>query len=116
AAATGLVMAAGSWTEPRMTRHIGDDHIVSVQPIPEMCPVLEPASASTTLSAALQSSAAGDMKMPSAALREEVRLRRPASELKDPLAAYAGVAVDPIRNEVVFADENLFSIHVFDRM
>lgn len=115
-AATGLVLTAGEQQQPTMTRHIGDDHIVSWQPISEMCPI-EPASATQTLRAALQTQTAmADRPQPSASLKDEVRQRRPASILKDPLSAYAGVAVDPIRNEVVFADENLFSIHVFDRM
>jgi DNA-binding beta-propeller fold protein YncE len=35
--------------------------------------------------------------------------------VQDPSAAYSGIAVDPIHNEVIMVDENKFSILVYDR-
>jgi DNA-binding beta-propeller fold protein YncE len=40
----------------------------------------------------------------------------PARTIKDPYPSFAGVSVDPVRNEVVFTDESLFQVLVYDRM
>jgi DNA-binding beta-propeller fold protein YncE len=40
---------------------------------------------------------------------------KPTRWIRDPYAAYSSVAVDPINNEVVMTDENLFQILVYDR-
>src|SRR3989442_12290968 len=40
---------------------------------------------------------------------------KPVRSIRDPYAAYSSVAVDPINNEVVMTDENLFQILVYDR-
>src|SRR5262245_50238577 len=40
---------------------------------------------------------------------------KPIRWIRDPYAAFSSVAVDPINNEVVFTDENLFRILVYDR-
>jgi DNA-binding beta-propeller fold protein YncE len=40
---------------------------------------------------------------------------QPVRWIRDPYAAYSSVAVDPINNEVVLTDENLFQIMVYDR-
>ena len=40
----------------------------------------------------------------------------PVRRIKDPYASFAGVAVDPVRDEVVFTDESLFQILVYDRL
>ncbi|HWP84698.1 MAG TPA: hypothetical protein VNN17_05880 [Terriglobia bacterium] len=40
---------------------------------------------------------------------------RPVRWIRDPYAAFSAVAVDPINNEVVMTDENLFQIMVYDR-
>ena len=40
---------------------------------------------------------------------------KPLRWIHDPYAAYSSVAVDPINNEVVLTDENLFQILVYDR-
>jgi DNA-binding beta-propeller fold protein YncE len=41
---------------------------------------------------------------------------KPARWIRDPYAAYSSIAVDPINNEVVMTDENLFQILVYDRL
>jgi DNA-binding beta-propeller fold protein YncE len=40
---------------------------------------------------------------------------KPVRWIRDPYAAFSSVAVDPINNEVVMTDENLFQILVYDR-
>ena len=61
-----------------------------------------------------------------AAMRQEYSLQTaaratngtavPVRTIKDPYPSFAGVAVDPVRNEVVFTDESLFQVLVYDRM
>ncbi|MBF8305914.1 MAG: hypothetical protein HW398_1102, partial [Acidobacteria bacterium] len=41
--------------------------------------------------------------------------RRPILTMRDSYSGYSAVAVDPVRNEVVMTDENLFSILTYDR-
>ena len=53
---------------------------------------------------------------PSDAARSAVAARRPVSTVKDPRNTFSGLVVDPIRNEVIMAEENNFSILVYDRM
>jgi hypothetical protein len=48
--------------------------------------------------------------------RNEFSSRKPIRTIRDPYAAYSAVAVDPVNNEVVLADENLFQILVYDRL
>ncbi|MBI4478699.1 MAG: hypothetical protein HY651_01640 [Acidobacteria bacterium] len=50
----------------------------------------------------------------SAGTRDYANLK-PVRWIRDPYAAYSSVAVDPINNEVVMTDENLFQILVYDR-
>jgi DNA-binding beta-propeller fold protein YncE len=40
---------------------------------------------------------------------------KPVRMIRDPYAAFSAVAVDPIHDEVVMTDENLFQIMVYDR-
>ncbi|MBI2817186.1 MAG: beta-propeller fold lactonase family protein [Acidobacteria bacterium] len=83
-----------------------------------MCQWL-PASASGSLASALQQErqaarAAGES--PTATRRAEVVARKPARMIRDPYAAYSSIAVDPVHDEVVLTDENLFQILVYDRL
>lgn len=68
--------------------------------------------------------------MPTATERQEARQARaaaaglagvplvnsPARTIKDPYPSFAAVAVDTVRNEVVFTDESLFQVLVYDRL
>jgi len=97
----------------------GHPQLVSVQPFPEMngemCPWM-PASAQSSLLAALQQVApASQGEVPDEAARLEASKRKPARVMRDSYSGYSAVAVDPVRNEVVMTDENLFSILVYDR-
>ncbi len=133
AAGATVLLSVGGWESARGTRMFGYDRLVSSEPLPgmdgEMCelepaspptPWLRRASAGSSLVQQFQSPArsalATDAAKPSEAVRQEVAKRRPIRTLQDPYSAYAGIALDPVRNEVIMADENLFSLHVFDRM
>ena len=138
--ATKLVLSQESrvvQNATRQTKMIGADRLVSVEPLPEMdgeiC--LPPSNANVELMASLQpqnvapaylaarppqqSRGAGTLSSnpprPSDAVRGDVAKRQPLSVVKDPRNTFAGLVVDPIRNEVVFAEENNFSILVYDR-
>jgi DNA-binding beta-propeller fold protein YncE len=119
---------SGASEAVRQTKSFGADRLVSWEPLPEMagemCQMV-PASAGEELFAALTQTSgpsgsamatAGAPPRPSDALRAEIARRRPLSTLKDPHNAFSGLVVDPIRNEVVIAEENNFSILVYDRL
>jgi DNA-binding beta-propeller fold protein YncE len=100
----------------------GAPQLVAIDALPEagqaMCE-WTPASAETSLLAALQER----QEMRSAAMaaaNERQPIDRsglkPVRTIRDPYAAYSSVAVDPVRNEVVLTDENLFQILVYDRL
>jgi DNA-binding beta-propeller fold protein YncE len=102
----------------------GDARLVSFEPMPQEGPMceMEPASATATLSAALAEQrddsaapASGDAR-PSDAVREELSHRKPVRLMRDPSAAFSGIAVDLKNNEVVLTDENNFAIMSYDRM
>ncbi len=136
AAATQLVLSQGSHVLPTgnlQTKVIGNERLVSVEPLPkmgsEMCPpsnapetLLAAATPPQNLIAALkqQSRTAGPTSSaaptPSDAVKADVAKRRPTNTIKDPRNAFAGLVIDPVRNEVVIAEENNFSIMVYDRM
>lgn len=48
--------------------------------------------------------------------KAEVQKRLPLRVIRDPYPAFSSVAVDPDRDEVVFTDENLFQVLVYDRI
>jgi len=81
----------------------------------EMCQWV-PASAGSSLAAALQTERAARPAAPTEANRAEVAKRDPLRVIRDPYAAYSAVAIDPVRNEVLMTDENLFSILAYDRL
>ena len=107
----------------------GTAQLISIEPLPpmdgEMCQ-WAPASATMSLRAALQqerlallSQGVGGRAAPDTpddATRTAAAKRKPLRMIRDPYSAFASVAVDPIRNEVVVTDENLFNILVYDRL
>ncbi|HUR20122.1 MAG TPA: beta-propeller fold lactonase family protein [Vicinamibacterales bacterium] len=101
----------------------GRAKLVSVEPLPAesaMCP-WEPAAVGEVAPALLPASyalaraqgAASAIPLMGAAI--DFSQRKPIRTIKDPYAAYSAVAVDPVNNEVVLTDENLFQILVYDR-
>ena len=97
----------------------GEARLVKAAPLAEpdapMCE-WQPASGEDTLVAMLQQR----QEARSAAVTARQAINRgdlkPVRMIKDPYAAYSAVAVDPINNEVVMTDENLFQILVYDRL
>ncbi len=101
----------------RFGKRRGQPQLVSVQPLPgidgEMCRWV-PARATSSLLASLQEAAIVRGAAPTGA--SEAAKRQPIRIVRDPYAGYSAVAVDPVRNEIVMTDENLFSILVYDRL
>jgi DNA-binding beta-propeller fold protein YncE len=98
----------------------GQPKLVSIQSFPEasgpMCEV-EQASAQGSLMAALQErrQAQAAAAAPDTSPTKEYADLKPVRWIHDPYAAFSSVAVDPVNNEVVMTDENLFNILVYDR-
>ena len=116
----------------QQTKTIGSDRLVSVSALPEMtgemcAPVA--AGREEILLAAMQwrqdardaALAARPVAAQNRGTAQGRRTTQDRSQLKpirwirDPYAAFSSVAVDPINNEVVLTDENLFQILVYDR-
>lgn len=105
---------------------IGSDRLVSIEPLPEMvgkmCELV-PASREAMLMAAMQQRqdardaaiAARSAAAQNRAVTGDRSKLKPVRSIRDPYAAYSSVAVDPVNNEVVLTDENLFQILVYDR-
>ncbi|OFV95759.1 MAG: hypothetical protein A3H28_00745 [Acidobacteria bacterium RIFCSPLOWO2_02_FULL_61_28] len=100
----------------------GEAQLVSVEPLPalegemkdgEMCEWM-PASANTTVLAALQEQPAPARNSTPAQLAE-VKNRKPVRMIKDTYPSYSSVAVDFANNEVVMTDESLFQILTYNR-
>src|SRR5258708_7685671 len=117
------------------TKVIGKERLVSMEPLPDMDGQMcdSPGNADPRLIASLEPPAAPGRLMasapwqqsesaataparPSDAVRSDVAKRQPLSTIRDPRNTFAGLAVDPVRNEVIMAEENNFSILVYDRM
>jgi DNA-binding beta-propeller fold protein YncE len=129
--ATQAVLSRGSGTVeggPLQTKMIGRERLISVEPLTEMgqiC-VTDPADVRPLLMASLQlpqrqpgstgAASGANPRRPSNAVRSEVAGRKPVSTIRDPRNAFAGLVVDPVRNEVIIAEENNFSLLVYDRM
>ena len=101
-------------------RPAGHPQLVSIEPLPDlegaMCEWL-PASAPAHLLPAHQrerSAAPGAASTDVTNSRDAERA--PVRVIRDTYPTYSAVAVDPIRNEIVLQDENLFQIMVYDRM
>src|SRR5437867_9377244 len=96
------------------TKVIGSERLVSIEPLDsgEFCVTEE--TAPTLM--AKQASPSPVPARPGDAIRAQVAARKPVSTLRDPRNAFAGLVIDPIRNEVVIAEENNFSLLVYDRM
>jgi DNA-binding beta-propeller fold protein YncE len=129
--ATQVVLPRGTGTVkggPLQTKMIGTERLVSVEPLTEMgqiC-VTDSADVRPVLMASLQlpqqqtgstgTASSANPRRPSNAVKSEVAARKPVSTIRDPRNAFAGLVVDPIRNEVIIAEENNFSLLVYDRM
>ncbi|MCZ6751432.1 MAG: hypothetical protein O7E51_06340, partial [Acidobacteria bacterium] len=125
-----ILLSAASWVifsngperlggigQTALRRPTGYPQLISVEPLPEMegavCEWV-PASASTSLVAALRPAQTALETGP--ASREEAAKREPLRVIRDSYASFSSVAVDPVHNEVVVTDENMFQILVYDRL
>jgi len=113
AAAAGLVRSTGNSPAAGGTHDLGEDRLVSWERLPGveggMCEWM-PASARVGMQ---QQDGTGAAPQPGGG---DLSQRQPVRMIRDAYAAYSAVAVDPINNEVVLTDENLFQILVYDRM
>jgi len=119
--------ALNAASEAALRNPTGYPQLVSVTPLPtmdgQMCQWV-PASASTSLLVTLQQERRADgtskqatpPTFPDAAQQTEVQERSPLRIIRDPYPAFSSVAVDPVNDEVIFTDENLFQILVYDRL
>ena len=128
----GWVVLAGSAKRPEVAaaaraaslRPNGSAQLIASEPLPspledgEMCE-WQPASASGTLEESLFQEERSTVKAApasGAASTIDFSKRQPVRMIRDPYAAYSAVAIDPVNNEVVLTDENLFNILVYDRL
>ncbi|MBI2819986.1 MAG: hypothetical protein HYX73_08405 [Acidobacteria bacterium] len=95
--------------------------LVAIEPLPMMeggmCEWL-PASATAGQEIALrqeQASGASAGSSPPSVQSSADSSRAPIRVIRDTYPTYSAVAVDPIRNEMILQDENLFQILVYDR-
>ena len=122
AAISGVLLCSGRSGQDAAVgarKATGSPRLVSIQPLPEMDGAMcewVPASARSTLAAALLQGQTARDGHPSVAARVEASRRKPVREMRDPYSGFSAVAVDPVRNEVVMTDENLFSLLTYDRM
>ncbi len=92
------------------TQGAGEAQLVSVQPLPGEPGAITLMSALEQQREARAASVAGR----NAATEDHSQLQ-PVRWIRDPWAAFSSIAVDPINDEVILTDENLFQIMVYDR-
>ena len=127
-----LIALLGTATQAVLSREsgqakiIGNDRLVSVDRMPDMdgeMGAMVPVSREEMLLASMQqrqdardaSLAAKSTGTQDRRASQDRSKLKPVRWIRDPYAAYSSVAVDPINNEVVLTDENLFQILVYDR-
>lgn len=101
----------------------GDARLLSVEPFAadgQMCE-WEPASANRSIFEEMSTQEGGGVargadQRPSEAVRTELSKRPPERLMRDPSAAFSGIAIDLKNNEVVLTDENNFAIMSYDRL
>ena len=104
-------------SQAALRRPMGFAQLVSVEPMPvvgsAMCEWV-PASSQTRLVAALRQEQvfAENANDGGASIDAD---RAPVRVIKDTYPTFSAVAVDPVRDEIILQDENLFQIMVFDR-
>jgi DNA-binding beta-propeller fold protein YncE len=102
-------------SETASRRPTGQPQLLAAQPLPPMDgPLCEwvPASLAAVPWSALQQDSPA---LPDAAQQAAVQSRPPLRVIRDPYPAFSSVAVDLAHNEVIFTDENLFQLLVYDR-
>lgn len=94
-------------------RRGGDGRLVKIEPMDDL------SAGTCLLPAAIQQAALRDMRARGSRIQAAPAtvpaLLRPVRQVRDPYPAFAAIAVDPRRDEVVVTDENLFQVLVFNR-
>ena len=125
----GMVLFPGSGGMSASTAVIGMDRVVAWEPLPasmidgDTCEFVlasssTPPGLATAIPRETRSSAASAQASagPGDAIRAEVGQRKPLRIVTDPDYGFSGVAVDPVRNEVILTDQNKSHIVIFDRL
>ena len=92
--------------EDRQSQGLGSELEASIEPLPGMI---------GSLMAALQPETPPQSGT-GTRTSENLIGRGPIRVIKDPNPTFSDVTVDPVRNEIVVVDENLFQVLVYDRM
>ena len=107
------VLAITQQFETTLEPSTGSSRLVSIQQLPDdadYCAPREPVSAIATLYKEFEENGVVHAA-------ETVELNRtPVRMIRDTYPIYSSIAVDPIRDEVVMQDTNLFGIKVFNRL
>lgn len=124
------VLFAGDFEQPEMRagarfaskNPTGEPQLVSIESLPgreggmcEWVPASAPAAQEMALRQERPSGSNAVSSPPDVGTSAEAS-RAPLRVIRDTYPTYSAVAVDPIRNEIVLQDENLFQIMVYDRM
>ena len=106
AVCAGMLLLAGDPAASRAPTP-GRDRLVAYEPINDVCLMPAAVQRETMRTAyALAAQDAGGRSGPGA----------PVRTVRDPYPSFASVALDLARNEVVFTDESLFQVLVYDRL
>jgi DNA-binding beta-propeller fold protein YncE len=101
--AGGLLLAGDRTPMPSAAPMVGT--LVAYEPLPPDVCMMPAAEQRAAMRTAYQAGAAGPR-----------RYADPTRKIKDPYPSFASVAVDVERDEVVFTDESLFSVLVYNRL
>ncbi len=132
-AAGGIILASGGSQSSGTLRDGGDARLVGFQPLPSlegpMCPEDSGPSITASTQQQAQPTLMAAMSAPQASPRQtsvavkasadasgQIAKRQAARVMRDPSAAFSGIAIDLKHNEVVMTDENNFAIMSYDRM
>ena len=98
----------------------GGSRLISIEPLPDetsMCEGGSPDNGGGVFAAQQRGSGSATAAAgPNDATRLAASQRKALRVIRDPYSAFAAIAVDPIRNEVVVTDNNFFQILVYDRL
>jgi DNA-binding beta-propeller fold protein YncE len=120
--ATFVLSVSGSGAT--LKRGGGYTPVATIPPLPElggeMCLPIQMAAVppEENLLALMQQQAPGGRATPRPAANTNQRIvidRAPVRTIKDSAPGFSGVTIDPIRNEIIVNDENLFQIVTYDR-
>lgn len=123
----GVIASTGPNLEMEAHTRSGSPRLIAYEPLPGMDGTMcqwVPASVTSPYVAVLNQesmpasigSQADGRGNPTAEARAAAAQLQPERVIRDVYPAFSGIAVDPVRNEVVMTEENLFSIMVYDRL